>query len=88
MKKAWLMLVMGFALFCAGFPAVFDWQRHWWFATFYVAGLAMMIIGRRQRDLVVYRDRESRVAGVEHQLAEHDHDAELPSGQPLPQADL
>jgi hypothetical protein len=56
MKRAWLMIGAGFLLFCAGFPAIFDWPRHWWFVAFYVTGLPMMIIGRRRHDLLVYQD--------------------------------
>lgn len=53
MTKAWLMMASGFLLFCAGFPAMLDWSRYWWCLAFYLAGFALLIVGRRQHDLVV-----------------------------------
>jgi hypothetical protein len=53
MTKPWLMMAGGFLLFCAGFPAMLDWSRYWWCLAFYIVGLALLIVGRRQHDLVV-----------------------------------
>ncbi|OBK43428.1 hypothetical protein [Mycobacterium sp. 1081908.1] len=53
MTKAWLMMAGGFLLFCAGFPAMLDWSRYWWCLAFYVIGFALLIVGRRQHDLLV-----------------------------------
>jgi hypothetical protein len=52
MTKAWLMMAGGFLLFCAGFPAMLDWSRYWWCLAFYILGFALLIVGRRQHDLV------------------------------------
>ncbi|OBI80444.1 hypothetical protein [Mycobacterium sp. 1245805.9] len=67
MTKAWAMMIGGFVLFCAGFPAMLDWSRYWWCLAFYLAGLALLILGRRQHDLVSARAGQERlVAGSEN----------------------
>jgi hypothetical protein len=79
MTKAWLMMGGGFLLFCAGFPAMLDWSRYWWCVAFYLAGFALIILGRRQHDLVT-----TARAGQERLIPDPEHRLDAPVAGPPP----